>query len=79
MAGGYLHFVNGKEEASNVPPSFPSPPWNAGIDISYLQHQLGHSSRTTTAIYLQARPTHSRKAYEKTDFDGLLNPHAERL
>ena len=34
---------------------------DAGIDISYLQHQLGHSSLTTTAIYLQARPNHRRK------------------
>jgi hypothetical protein len=51
-------------------------------DISYLQHQLGHSSLTTTAIYLQARPNHRRKAYEKAGFDGLLIPpggHAERL
>jgi len=46
---------------------------DAGIDISYLQHQLGHSSLTTTAIYLQARPNHRRKAYENAGFDGLLN------
>ena len=45
---------------------------NAGIDISYLQHQLGHSSLTTTAIYLQARPNHRRNAYEKAGFDKLL-------
>jgi len=31
---------------------------DAGINISYLQHQLGHFSLTTTAIYLQARPNH---------------------
>jgi integrase/recombinase XerD len=48
---------------------------DAGIDISYLQHQLGHSSLTTTAIYLQARPNHRRKAYEKAGFDKLLNPY----
>ena len=46
---------------------------DAGIDISYLQHQLGHSSLTTTAIYLQARPNHRRKAYENAGFDGLIN------
>jgi len=45
---------------------------DAGIDISYLQHQLGHSSLTTTAIYLQARPNHRRTAYEKAGFDRLL-------
>ena len=48
---------------------------DAGIDVSYLQHQLGHSSLTTTAIYLQARPNHRRKAYEKAGFDKLLSPH----
>jgi integrase/recombinase XerD len=47
---------------------------DAGIDISYLQHQLGHSSLTTTAIYLQARPNHRRKAYETAGFDKLLSP-----
>jgi integrase/recombinase XerD len=47
---------------------------DAGIDISYLQHQLGHSSLTTTAIYLQARPNHRRMAYENAGFDKLLNP-----
>lgn len=47
---------------------------DAGIDISYLQHQLGHSSLTTTAIYLQARPNHRKKAYENAGFDKLLNP-----
>jgi integrase/recombinase XerD len=46
---------------------------DAGIDISYLQHQLGHSSLTTTAIYLQARPNHRRMAYENAGFDKLLN------
>ena len=46
---------------------------DAGIDISYLQHQLGHSSLTTTASYLQARPNHRRKAYENAGFDKLLN------
>jgi len=48
---------------------------DAGIDISYLQHQLGHSSLTTTEIYLQARPNHRRKSYEKAGFDQLLNPY----
>ena len=48
---------------------------DAGIDISYLQQQLGHSSLSTTAIYLQARPNHRRKEYEKAGFDKLLNPY----
>jgi integrase len=47
---------------------------DAGIDIRYLQHQLGHSSLTTTAIYLQARPNHRQKAYNAAGFDELLNP-----
>ena len=47
---------------------------DAGVDISYLQQQLGHSSLSTTAIYLQARPNHRRNAYEKAGFDELLNP-----
>jgi len=47
---------------------------DAGIDISYLQHQLGHSSLSTTAIYLRARPEHRRKAYEMAGFDRLLEP-----
>jgi len=47
---------------------------DVGIDISYLQHQLGHSSLTTTAIYLQARPNHRRRAYETAGFDKLLSP-----
>jgi site-specific recombinase XerD len=46
---------------------------DAGIDISYLQQQLGHSSLATTAIYLQARPNHRRKAYEAMGFDQLLD------
>lgn len=45
---------------------------DAGIDIAYLQQQLGHASLSTTAIYLQARPNHRRKAYEKAGFDRLL-------
>jgi integrase/recombinase XerD len=45
---------------------------DAGIDISYLQQQLGHASLSTTAIYLRARPNHRRKAYEKAGFDKLL-------
>ena len=47
---------------------------DAGIDIAYLQQQLGHSSLSTTAIYLRARPNHRRKAYQKAGFDKLLNP-----
>ncbi|MDD1759203.1 MAG: tyrosine-type recombinase/integrase [Methanothrix sp.] len=47
---------------------------DAGIDVSYLQQQLGHSSLSTTAVYLRARPNHRRKAYEKAGFDELLNP-----
>ena len=47
---------------------------DAGIDISYLQQQLGHSSLSTTAIYLRARPNHRRKAYEMAGFDKLLDP-----
>ncbi|WP_369425795.1 tyrosine-type recombinase/integrase [Methanothrix sp.] len=46
---------------------------DAGIDISYLQHQLGHSSLSTTAIYLRARPEHRKKAYEIAGFDQLLD------
>ena len=38
---------------------------DAGVDISDLQQQLGHSSLSTTAIYLQARPNHRRAAYER--------------
>ena len=45
---------------------------DAGVDISYLQQQLGHSSLSTTAIYLRARPNHRRNAYEKAGFDNLL-------
>jgi len=29
---------------------------DAGIDVFYLQQQLGHSSLSTTAVYLEARP-----------------------
>lgn len=45
---------------------------DAGIDISYLQQQLGHSSLATTAIYLQARPNHRREAYKKSRFNEML-------
>ncbi len=47
---------------------------DAGIDIAYLQQQLGHSSLSTTAIYLKARPNHRRAAYERSGFDILLKP-----
>jgi site-specific recombinase XerD len=47
---------------------------DAGIDIAYLQQQLGHASLSTTAIYLQARPNHRRRAYERAGFDELLKP-----
>jgi integrase/recombinase XerD len=47
---------------------------DAGIDISYLQQQLGHTTLATTAIYLQTRPNHRRAAYEKAGFDKLLKP-----
>lgn len=47
---------------------------DAGIDIAYLQQQLGHSSLSTTAIYLKARPNHRRKAHENAGFDRLLDP-----
>lgn len=43
-----------------------------GIDVSYLQQQLGHASLSTTAIYLRARPNHRREAYEKAGFDTFL-------
>jgi integrase/recombinase XerD len=45
---------------------------DAGIDIAYLQQQLGHASLSTTAIYLQARPNHRRRAYERAGFDEML-------
>ena len=47
---------------------------DAGIDIAYLQQQLGHSSLSTTAIYLKARPNHRKAAYERAGFDSLLKP-----
>ncbi|NTV27526.1 MAG: tyrosine-type recombinase/integrase [Methanothrix sp.] len=47
---------------------------DAGIDIAYLQQQLGHTSLSTTAIYLQARPNHRRRAYESAGFDEMLRP-----
>lgn len=45
---------------------------DAGIDIAYLQQQLGHSSLSTTAIYLKARPNHRKAAYERAGFDKIL-------
>jgi integrase len=45
---------------------------DAGIDIAYLQQQLGHSSLSTTAIYLKARPNHRKAAYERSGFDKIL-------
>ena len=47
---------------------------DAGIDVFYLQQQLGHSSLSTTSVYLRARPNHRRKAYESVGFDRLLTP-----
>jgi integrase/recombinase XerD len=51
---------------------------DAGIDIAYLQQQLGHASLSTTAIYLKVRPNHRRQAYERAGFDELLMPKAEK-
>jgi site-specific recombinase XerD len=45
---------------------------DAGIDIAYLQQQLCHASLSTPAIYLQARPNHRRRAYERAGFDEML-------
>ncbi|MDM7911764.1 MAG: tyrosine-type recombinase/integrase [Methanotrichaceae archaeon] len=47
---------------------------DVGIDIAYLQQQLGHASLSTTAIYLKARPNHRRRAYERAGFDEMLKP-----
>jgi integrase/recombinase XerD len=41
-----------------------------GIDIYNLQKQLGHSSILTTAIYLDAAPSHRRDAYLRS---GMLS------
>jgi integrase len=41
-----------------------------GIDIYNLQKQLGHSSILTTAIYLEAAPSHRRDAYLRS---GMLS------
>jgi integrase/recombinase XerD len=40
------------------------------VTLSDLQEQLGHSSLTTTGIYLKASPNHRRENYLKS---GLLN------
>ena len=40
------------------------------VTLSDLQEQLGHSSLTTTGIYLKASPNHRRENYIKS---GLLN------
>lgn len=50
---------------------------DAGIDIAYLQQQLGHVSLSTTAIYLKALPNHRGQAYERAGFDDLLKPKIE--
>lgn len=44
------------------------------VPVGDLQQQLGHSSLTTTGIYLRARPNHRREAYERSGFDELLRP-----
>jgi integrase/recombinase XerD len=44
------------------------------VPVGDLQQQLGHSSLTTTGIYLRARPNHRREAYERAGFDRLLRP-----
>jgi integrase len=41
-----------------------------GIDIYNLQKQLGHSSILTTAVYLEAAPSHRRDAYLRS---GMLS------
>jgi len=45
---------------------------DAGVDVSYLQQQLGHADLNTTAIYLKVRPNHRRAAYERAGFNALL-------
>jgi len=45
---------------------------DVGIDIAYLQQQLGHASLSTAALYLKARPNHRRRAYERAGFDEML-------
>lgn len=42
------------------------------IPVGDLQQQLGHSSLSTTGIYLKARPNHRREAYERSGFDKVL-------
>lgn len=42
------------------------------VPVGDLQQQLGHSSLTTTGIYLRARPNHRREAYGRCGFDKLL-------
>lgn len=42
------------------------------VPVGDLQQQLGHSSLTTTGIYLRARPNHRREAYERAGFDKIL-------
>lgn len=44
------------------------------VPVGDLQQQLGHSSLTTTGIYLKARPNHRREAYERSGFDKVLRP-----
>ena len=44
------------------------------VPVGDLQQQLGHSSLTTTGIYLRARPNHRREAYERSGFDKILKP-----
>lgn len=44
------------------------------VPVGDLQQQLGHSSLTTTGIYLRARPNHRREAYERSGFNKILKP-----
>jgi integrase len=47
------------------------------VPVGDLQQQLGHTSLTTTGIYLRARPNHRREAYERAGFDAVLRTRHE--